>query len=109
MNITPDQARALLDGATPGPWTMHRYVPEDFIRVTGEDLKDIAANGVVEDGDARIIAAAPDLAQTIAGMNEEWGVARSNALFPVREEGHPMGPYFTDDRDEAEGVRDRIG
>lgn len=76
MTITPDQARELLDGATPGPWTMHRYIPEDFIRVTGEDLKDIADNGIVEDGDAHLIAAAPDLAQAIAGMTEEWGVER---------------------------------
>lgn len=74
MTITPDQARELLDRATPGPWIMHRYVPEDYIRVTGEDLKDIADNGVVEDGDAHLIAAAPDLAQTIAGMREEWAV-----------------------------------
>ncbi|WP_291475715.1 hypothetical protein [Corynebacterium sp.] len=87
MNITPEQARALLDGATPGPWTMHRYVPEDFIRVTGQDLKDIAANGVVEDGDARIIAAAPDLAQTIAKQTWEWGVqdAYGDTAWMVRD------------------------
>lgn len=75
--ITPDEARDLLDGTTPGPWTMHRPCPEDFIRVTGEDLKDIADNGIVEDADARLIAAAPELAQAIAGMQVEYTVEYS--------------------------------
>ena len=86
MTVTPDQAGDLLPGTTPGPWMMHRDVPEDFIRVTGDDLKDIAANGVVEDADARLIAAAPDLAQTVAGMTEEWGVR-----FPDASEWWPGG------------------
>lgn len=41
-------------------------------------------------------------------MTEEWGVDANGALFPVLEEGHPMGAYFTPDRAEAEGVRDRM-
>ena len=91
MTITPDQARELLDRATPGPWIMHRYVPEDYIRVTGEDLKDIADNGVVEDGDAHLIAAAPDLAQTIAGMRWEYAVEM------MEEEWEVVGLYGPDE------------
>ena len=62
-----------------------------------------------EGPDEEMYQVAPDMAETIAGMTEEWGVdANGDALFPVREEGHPMGSYFTPDRAEAEGVRDRM-
>lgn len=50
-----------------------------------------------------------DQATTIAGMYEEWGVeADGNALFPVNEEWHPNGEYFTECRADAEAVRDRM-
>jgi len=72
--MTPEEAKALEPGTTPGPWTMHRYVPEDFIRVTGEDLTDIADNGIVKDADAYLIAAAPEMRATIAAQTWEYGV-----------------------------------
>lgn len=42
-------------------------------------------------------------------MSEEWGVeADGNALFPVNEEWHPNGEYFTECRADAEAARDRM-
>ena len=105
MTITPDQARELLDGAVPGPWDASFDDEADATRLYpwGEDEE-------IEDSESWELARnAPDLAQTIAWMTEEWGVeVDGNALFPVREEEHPMGAYFTPDRAEAEAVRDRM-
>jgi hypothetical protein len=81
MNITPDQADRLEQEATGGRWGIEQHGPEYFPQVFAYHREDglllstpITDNGIVEDGDARLIAAAPDLAQTIAGMTEEWGV-----------------------------------
>ncbi|WP_312980982.1 hypothetical protein [Corynebacterium sp.] len=92
MTITPDQARELLDGATPGPWdvlllsatkeAVNVLVGEDAVQGDGECLAtfDSGFGGDPEwanpEGNLPLIAAAPDLAQTIAGMTEEWGVER---------------------------------
>jgi hypothetical protein len=77
MTITPDQADRLKKNATSGPWTAYREYPEYFMQVySDKDKSGITDNGVVEDADAALIAAAPDLAQTIAGMEWEWGVLR---------------------------------
>lgn len=74
MTITPDQARALLDGATPGPW--ESLFDNEAIET---DTSTVLCNtdGAVEWGrniehDVPLAAAAPDLAQTIAGMRWEW-------------------------------------
>lgn len=106
MTITPDQASELLDGATPGPWGR-----TGMGALTDTDGKALVTDpdGNMSSADADLAAAAPDMAETIAGMTEEWGVdANGDALFPVREEGHPMGSYFTPDRAEAEVVRARM-
>lgn len=45
----------------------------------GDEVMEIRFNGddtAFSDGDLTLAAAAPDLAQTIAGMTEEWGVER---------------------------------
>jgi len=115
MTITPAQADKWAQRATDGPWMLNPHGcilvddgtddppgPHGFIGTMYRNDPDDTANG-------ELMAAAPELAQTIAGMTEEWGVdADGNALFPVNEEGHPMGSYFTPDRTEAEGVRDRM-
>lgn len=88
MNITPEQARALLDGATPGPWdvlllsstkeAINVLVGEDAVQGDGECLAtfDSGFGGDPEwanpEGNLPVIAAAPDLAQTIATMRCEW-------------------------------------
>lgn len=109
MTITPDQARELLDVATPGPW---REDGSNIMNHDGDPLLSDWSFGDpnwYNDRDITLMAAAPELAQTIAGMTEEWGVeADSNALFPVNEEWHPNGEYFTESRADAEAVRDRM-
>lgn len=73
MNITPDQARELLDGATPGPWDASFDDEAAATRMYqwGEDEE-------IEDGDSWELARnAPDLAQTIAGMRWAYGVEQA--------------------------------
>ena len=68
MNITPDQAREWRDNARPGPWDASFDDEADATRMYqwGEDEE-------IEDGDSWELARhAPDLAQTIAGMTEQW-------------------------------------
>lgn len=79
MTITPEQARELLDGATPGPW--EALFDNEAIET---DASTVLCNtdGAVEWGrntehDVPLAAAAPDLAQTIAGMRTEWGVEQA--------------------------------
>lgn len=81
MNITPDQARELLDGASDGPWE-HGDVPgpgEDPTRAT--EVYQPGEPGAIayvqpNTADVKLIAATPDLAQTIAGMEWQWSVER---------------------------------
>lgn len=92
MNITPDQARELLDGASDGPWE-HGDVPgpgEDPIRAT--EVYQPGEPGAIayvqpNTADVKLIAAASDLAQTIAGMTEQW---RHEAW---HDRGDGIGPW----------------
>lgn len=89
MNITPDQARELLDGATPGPWSSHHDEWEDENGIECEDFYVIGGtDGILSTenfdpdnhdpvANTTLAAAAPDLAQTIAGMRTEWGVEQA--------------------------------
>lgn len=82
MTITPDQADQWAQTATPGPWYVHAdwddpddpygtFIYDDTgnmcitVDPTGSDYRK---------ADLRLAAAAPELAQTIAGMREEWAV-----------------------------------
>ena len=68
--MTPDEARALLDGTTPGPWKLRWDTWE--LSVFDVEEEPVAIDLAVRDSD--LIAAAPALAAMIAGMHEEWGV-----------------------------------
>lgn len=70
MTITPDQAQEWLDWAIPGPWEA------SFDEVyCATRLYTLGEGDEIEDGDSWELARhAPDLAQTIAGMAEEWAV-----------------------------------
>lgn len=72
--MTPDKARALLDGTTPGDewyyqvkWGSVQYIEPVTVTPGGEVD--------VTEEDAALIVAAPTLATMIAGMREEWGVS----------------------------------
>lgn len=91
--MTPDQARALLDGAAPGPWE----VDESDHHVWAIGPIDGSANGselCCQITDARLAAHAPDMAAMIAGMREEWvgqylereGKWATICAYPAREE-----------------------
>jgi hypothetical protein len=86
MTITPDQAQNLLDGATPGPWrALHDQwededgTPcEDFYVLGGPDgilhTEDFDPDTHNPVANTTLAAAAPDLAQTIAGMKTEYAL-----------------------------------
>jgi len=65
--MNAEQIKALLDGATPGSWRprMTSYGPIDIVAPDGRDILVMYGKGVDEKtaDNARLIAAAPDLAQ----------------------------------------------
>ncbi|WP_414122875.1 hypothetical protein [Corynebacterium nuruki] len=82
MNITPDQADQWAQGATEGPWC---YMPGKWGRggslFLGDGFALATSDGGMGDvewnnpeGNLPLIAAAPDLAQTIAGMEWQYAV-----------------------------------
>ena len=73
--VTPDQARALLDGTTPGDEWHYRSRWGRVWRVSPIGLDRTFGTLEVSEEDAALIVAAPTLAAMIAGMREEWGVA----------------------------------
>ena len=84
--MTPDQARALLDGTTPGPWQWREGKDQngEYVALCGPDEADalrtwdgdLYASGVHgTNADKALAAAAPTLAAMLAGMREGWGVA----------------------------------
>ena len=75
--ISPAWAQELLDGAQPGPWVYNRPIVE----TDGGRGQLTAADpeyGVIDEGDGPLVAAAPELAQTVAGMRYEYAVQVSN-------------------------------
>lgn len=98
MTITPDQARELLDGATPGPWVKCRDRDGDPLPVVvstprGDRHHIMTAEPACSEeraqADTGLIAAAPDLAHTIAGMEWEYGLRQP------RPEPHAEGELYT--------------
>ena len=71
--VTPAEAREMLDGAAPGPWLSARVRTAEpdgemggifVMRSAGDDFESVAE--ATADSDARLLAAAPDLAATVA-------------------------------------------
>lgn len=85
MNITPEQAQEWLDWAIPGPWeaSFDEVYCATRLYAWGEGDE-------IEDGDSWELARhAPDLAQTIAGMEWEYGLRQP------RPEPHAEGELYT--------------
>lgn len=111
--MTPDEARALLDGTTPGPWEWREGKDQngEFVALRGPDgvdaLRtwdgDLYASGVHgTTADKALASAAPDLAATIAGMREEWGIV---AVYLGRHEVERWGFETREDAlDEASAL-----
>lgn len=94
MTITPDQARALLDGATPGPWCLRETdvlmnARAFHIRKVGQPGIRVSATTYGHNDDPELIAAAPDMAETIAGMRWQYGAqcgSDNRLIWRVRQE-----------------------
>lgn len=84
--MTPEEARKLLDGITPGPWEVEvRSYEEDcyaddaiYFWVTDHNGNEVAEWRTLEPyareigGNCTLMAAAPDMAAMIAGMRTEY-------------------------------------
>ena len=82
--MTPDEARRLLAGTTPGPWEWVYCIGGGGVRhmalrnpsgdkaVITEDAESYQSGVTGTPEDLRLTAAAPTLAAMIAGMREEW-------------------------------------
>lgn len=69
--MTPDKARALLEGAAPGEWQWDET--GNVAAVDRDGWEDVA--DYVSEEDAALIVAAPEMAAMIAGMREEYAIA----------------------------------
>ena len=114
--MTPGQARALLDGTTPGPWEWREGKDQngEFVALSGPDSADalrtwdgdLYASGVHgTNADKALAAAAPTLAAMIAGMREEWGAERQVRGRWVRIV-FALNTIWTDDRAITESAVD---
>lgn len=86
--MTPEEARKLLDGITPGPWEVEvRSYEEDcyaddaiYFWVTDHNGNEVAEWRTLEpyareiDSNCTLMAAAPDMAEMIANMTAEYAV-----------------------------------
>lgn len=84
--MTLDEVRALLEGATPGPWlTTHEAGEEyygDWLHIGPALLPtELEVAPGTPPPDARLIAAAPDLAQTVIALHAE--IARLRRILAV--------------------------
>ncbi|MBC6792663.1 hypothetical protein [Corynebacterium sp. LK26] len=80
--MTPEQARKLLEGTTPGPWNADDegplvggiWSPDRIIFGSYFDWEDMPQWEQGEPEDRRLMAAAPDMAAMIANMTAEYAV-----------------------------------
>ncbi|WP_010120175.1 hypothetical protein [Corynebacterium nuruki] len=114
--ITPDQAQTLLDGATPGPWKKRRDrdgTPIAVVVSAGPTDRhhimtaEPACSEERAQADTGLIAAAPALAQTIAGMKTEYAVQTKEGSLTQLYYGRDL--VWTDTKLTAEQVAHEIG
>ena len=108
-SITPEKAQELRDAATPGPWRVETEAPCECCTYVAAPA---AAVCTPDPEDAPLIAAAPDLAHTVAGLRYEYAVEvdtpEGKAYALESDEGmvyHIANPAYADweeDRDDME-------
>ena len=113
-HVTGQQARDLLDGSTPGPWTAYGIMrhPETPTCIVGPDGQQIAGSMMgdgVEHRDSDLVKAAPQLAETIAwlyGREPDEGGVHSAGLTEVfgADDGIVVEGLATLTLDEAEDL-----
>jgi hypothetical protein len=73
--LTDEQVRALLDGATPGPWRLiddpEAGEPAQCIRAKGWDIATAWGGYSAAESDANLLCAAPDLARDLLDARAE--------------------------------------
>jgi hypothetical protein len=74
--VTTEQAQALLDAATPGPWRTAAQFNLNMIETGSWDvLRTVDLSWIAQEigelADAQLIAAAPDLAKTVMALTAE--------------------------------------
>ena len=85
--MTPEEAQALLDAATPGPWNVEEFEeqyagcpPTTEFYLGSDDFQNIASAETTERyydqvrANFALIAAAPALAELVAGLRYEYAV-----------------------------------
>ena len=93
--ITAEEARTLREAATPGPWHVGRSALCDCLRpcvnVYAEHGEDVTrpCRSEVSEGDAPLLAAAPDLAATVEALHAE--VERLQELLAAHTNGASLG------------------
>ena len=113
--MTPDEARRLLDGTTPGPWEWREGKDQngEFVALCGPDGADalrtwdgdLYASGVHgTNADKALVAAAPVLAAMVAGMRTEYAIEHQHtpggqwhqvtgwSHEPPLNDGHTLAP-----------------
>lgn len=90
-DLIDDQVRALLNGTTPGPWTVEREGSFDRRTIYGvtEEATHFAVARAVEPRDAKLIAAAPDLAHAL--LQARADAAAAQAALIERAAGESAG------------------
>lgn len=115
MTITPEQADRLKKNATDGPWMLN---PQGCILVDDGTDAPPGPHGFIgtmwknghpdEEANGLLMAAAPDLAQTIAGMRWEYGVERATGA-PQWFGSRPMAEAHAEVRGGFRLVRRLVG
>lgn len=103
MTITPDQARELLDLATTGPWELRDTDAlmngrAFHLRQSGKPGIHVSATTYGHNGDPELIAAAPAMAEQIAGMQWEYGVEQYTLDNPHWHTAIPYDRGFDQDK-----------
>lgn len=102
MTITPEQARSFAEEATLKVETLtHIEKDQVFYSLVTDDDRLVATD--LDKGDAELLAIAPDLAQTIAGMRWEWACEWDDV------NGAEHGPWHALRREAEIDVQDMAG
>jgi len=116
--ISAAEALALIEAATPGPWHVGRSALCDCLRqcanVYADQGEDVTrpCRSEVSDGDAPLLAAAPDLAATVVALHAEVERAasaeRGRIVAWLRAWADAYEPKYSVYPDDCRDLADRI-
>ena len=109
--MTPEQIHELLDNATPGPWEARATYDDGTPRpdTTREMRAGDQYLGIMHAPDADLAAAAPDLAELVAGMHYEYAVQHDRYgewLYETTRHATTKDPTLAMWWDDVEDARD---